>query len=56
MRLADADPTERLRLDALARFLQDVGNDDTADAGHDTATPWVARRTTVEADGWPRIG
>ncbi|MEA3019892.1 MAG: hypothetical protein QOI47_1416, partial [Actinomycetota bacterium] len=42
--------------DALARFLQDVGNDDTADAGHDTATPWVARRTTVEADGWPRIG
>lgn len=56
VRLADADPTGRLRLDALARFLQDIGNDDTADAGHDAATPWVTRRTTVEVDAWPRIG
>lgn len=56
VRLADADPSGRLRLDALARFLQDIGNDDTADAGHDAATPWVTRRTTVEVDGWPRIG
>jgi len=57
VRLADADPTGRLRLDALARFLQDVGNDDTADAGFDTATPWIARRTAVRATGgWPRIG
>jgi acyl-ACP thioesterase len=56
VRLADADPTGRLRLDALARFLQDIGNDDTADAGHDATTPWVTRRTTIEADAWPRIG
>lgn len=56
MRLADADPTGRLRLDALARFLQDIGNDDTADAGHDAATPWVTRRTTINVDTWPRIG
>jgi len=56
VRLADADPTGRLRLDALARFLQDVGNDDTADAGHDASAPWVTRRTTVEVDAWPRIG
>jgi acyl-ACP thioesterase len=55
VRLADADPTGRLRLDALARFLQDIGNDDTADAGHDSATPWVTRRTTVEVDAWPHI-
>lgn len=56
VRLADADPTGRLRLDALARFLQDVGNDDTADAGHDASAPWVTRRTTVRVDAWPRIG
>ncbi|HEX4905562.1 MAG TPA: acyl-ACP thioesterase domain-containing protein [Acidimicrobiales bacterium] len=56
VRLADADPTGRLRLDALARFLQDIGNDDTADAGHDAATPWVTRRTTITVDAWPRIG
>jgi acyl-ACP thioesterase len=56
VRLADADPSGRLRLDALARFLQDVGNDDTADAGFDTATPWIARRTAVRAPSWPRIG
>lgn len=57
VRLADADPSGRLRLDALARFLQDVGNDDTADAGFDTATPWIARRTSVRVtDRWPTIG
>ena len=56
VRLADADPSGRLRLDALARLLQDIGNDDTADAGHDAATPWVTRRTTIEIDRWPRIG
>ncbi len=56
VRLADADPSGRLRLDALARFLQDIGNDDTADAGHDAATPWVTRRTTITVDAWPRIG
>lgn len=56
VRLADADPSGRLRLDALARFLQDIGNDDTADAGHDSSMPWVTRRTTVEVDAWPHIG
>jgi acyl-ACP thioesterase len=57
VRLADADPSGRLRLDALARFLQDIGNDDTADAGHDATAPWVTRRTTVNVvGGWPRIG
>jgi acyl-ACP thioesterase len=55
--LADADPSGRLRLDSLARFLQDIGNDDTADAGHDATAPWVTRRTTVQVVGaWPHIG
>ena len=56
VRLADADAAGRLRLDALARLLQDVGNDDFADAGLDPGSPWVARRSVVEADGWPRLG
>jgi acyl-ACP thioesterase len=57
VRLADADPTGRLRLDAVARLLQDVGNDDFADAGLDPGSPWVARRTAVAATGtWPRLG
>ncbi len=56
VRLADADAERRLRLDALARLLQDLGNDDMADAGLDPASPWVARRTVVEARCWPRLG
>lgn len=56
VRLADADPGRRLRLDALARLLQDLGNDDMADAGLDPSSPWVARRTVVLARRWPRLG
>jgi len=56
VRLADADPRRRLRLDALARLLQDLGNDDMADAGLDPSSPWVARRTVVEARRWPALG
>jgi acyl-ACP thioesterase len=54
--VADADPTGRLRLDAVARFVQDVGNDDVADAGLDPNIPWVIRRSEVSIDGWPRLG
>ena len=41
-------PNGRLRLDALARFVQDVSNDDTTDAGLDDDMAWVVRRTVVE--------
>lgn len=47
VRWGDTGPDGRLRLDALARFLQDVANDDTRDAGHDPFAPWVVRRTSV---------
>lgn len=47
VRYGDADPSGRLRLDAIARYLQDVANDDTRDAGLDPAEPWVVRRTTI---------
>lgn len=55
IRLGDVDPTGRLRLDALARHLQDVATDDTRDAGVDDArTTWVVRRAAVRAERWPR--
>jgi acyl-ACP thioesterase len=49
VRLADADPTGRLRLDACARYLQDASNDDTSDSGvEDADTTWVVRRAVVD--------
>ena len=49
VRLADADPTGRLRLDSCARYLQDIGNDDTADSTiDDDAVTWVVRRAVVD--------
>ena len=55
VRLADADPSGRLRLDACARYLQDLGNDDTADSGiDDDAVTWVVRRVVVDVHTPPR--
>ena len=53
----DASSSGRMEFDAIARFLQDVGNDDTDDAGHDRdGLAWVARRLVVEvrSPGRPR--
>src|SRR3954470_20577383 len=55
VRLGDASPGGRLRLDALARYLQDVSNDDTRDAGLDD-DGWVVRRTALQVDRVPVIG
>jgi acyl-ACP thioesterase len=48
VRGGDVDPCGRLRLDALARYLQDVASDDTDDAGLPDPMAWVVRRTVVE--------
>jgi acyl-ACP thioesterase len=48
VRLADAAPTGRLRLDAIARMLQDVSSDDTADAAYAPDAAWVIRRLVME--------
>ena len=56
VRVADADPTGRLRLDAVARFVQDIGNEDVADAGLDPNIPWVVRRSHAAVAGWPQLG
>jgi len=55
VRLADADAAGRLRLDACARYLQDLGNDDTADAGiDDDSLTWVVRRAVIDVHRPPR--
>lgn len=48
VRLGDVDPAGRCRLDAVARYLQDVALDDSADAGLDKAMGWVVRRTMID--------
>lgn len=48
VRLGDVDPTGRLRLDAAARYLQDVATDDSDDLGSLEARAWVVRRTVIE--------
>jgi acyl-ACP thioesterase len=55
IRLGDVGIDGTLRLDTLARFLQDVAADDAADVGLRDAT-WVVRRTTLVLDGRPRVG
>jgi acyl-ACP thioesterase len=55
VRLGDVDPRGRLRLDSIARYLQDVANDDAVDAGEAPSQPWVVRRVALSLDGWPRL-
>ncbi|NNC79891.1 MAG: hypothetical protein HKN94_07025 [Acidimicrobiales bacterium] len=47
--IADCRPDGRMELDAVARFLQDAGNDDTDDAGMaELGLAWIARRAQIE--------
>jgi acyl-ACP thioesterase len=55
VRLGDADPGGRARLDALARYLQDIARDDSAATGIDNAMGWVVRRTLMEIQSFPRL-
>jgi acyl-ACP thioesterase len=54
VRLAEVDPSGRLRLDAATRYLQDLSADDTADAALADAEAWVVRRTVIEVHRFPR--
>ncbi len=53
VRLADVDPEGRCRLDALARYAQDVARDDAADSGIADPMNWVVRRTMIEVEAEP---
>ena len=52
VRLGDCSPGGRLRLDAAARYLQDLSDDDTRDAGLAQMT-WVVRRTVIDVARFP---
>lgn len=54
VRLGDATPNGRLRLDAMARYLQDVSNDDTRDANWSDPHWWVVRRTVIDVHEFPK--
>jgi len=54
--LADCAPTGRVRLDALARFVQDIAYADAADAGLSQTAAWVVRRTRMRVARFPRFG
>jgi len=55
VRLGDVDPTGRLRLDALARYLQDISGDDSEESGVPDAHSWIVRRTVLEQRAPARI-
>jgi acyl-ACP thioesterase len=52
---ADAAPSGRVRLDALARWLQDVAYADVEDAGLADGAVWVVRRTRLRVRRFPRF-
>ena len=53
--LADCAPSGRIRLDAIARWLQDVAYLDIEDAGVAEAAVWVVRRTRIIVAPFPRF-
>ncbi len=55
VRLGDVDVEGRLRLDAAARYLQDIAADDRVDSGIGGGI-WVLRRNVVLIDRMPRMG
>ena len=53
---ADCAPSGRMRLDAIAGWLQDIAYADVEDAGLAQAAVWVVRRTRIRVHRWPRFG
>jgi acyl-ACP thioesterase len=54
--LADCAPSGRIRLDALARLLQDVAYADVEDAELAGTAVWVVRRCRIRVERFPRFG
>src|SRR4051794_5286555 len=54
--LGDAAPSGRVRLDALARWLQDVAYADVEDAGLIGEAVWVVRKLRMRVTAFPRFG
>lgn len=56
VRMADVGPDRRARLDALARYLGDVAEDDAAGATLPVTVGWVLRSTHMYIDRFPMLG
>jgi acyl-ACP thioesterase len=56
VRSTDVTPSGRLRLDALARYLQTVAEDDVADSGLADAVVWLVRRCELRIAMLPAMG
>src|SRR5581483_11017768 len=54
--LGDCAPSGRMRLDAIARWLQDVAYNDVDDAGVADHAVWVVRRARLQIATFPRFG
>ena len=54
--IADAVGSGRVRVDAIARWLQDVAYADIIDAGFDEGGAWVVRRMRMRVEAFPRFG
>lgn len=53
VRLGDVTPRGRLRLDATARYLQDIATDDALDGAYEDPHGWVVRRTEMWVHRFP---
>ncbi len=56
VRSTDVTPSGRLRLDALARYLQNAAEDDVADAGQLSSIVWLVRRCAIAVRAFPVMG
>jgi acyl-ACP thioesterase len=54
--IADADGSGRCRLDAMARWLQDIAYADLIEAGFEGRGAWIVRRTRMRVSSFPRFG
>jgi acyl-ACP thioesterase len=54
--MADVGPDRRARLDALARYLGDVAEDDAEAATLPLTVGWVLRSTRMHIERFPRLG
>jgi acyl-ACP thioesterase len=56
IRSTEVTPSGRLRLDALARYLQAVAEDDLADSGLLSPAVWLVRRCAIAVRAFPQMG
>ena len=54
--LGDCAPSGRVRLDALARWMQDVAFADVEEAGLERVAIWVLRRHRIRVARFPQFG